>query len=95
MPSVIYDRILPFLQSWRVTAIRLEEKKRFISMLCRAIAIYQPQIYREILLKNLPEGIEFSMSTPEALEMAIGALFISGHLLLSLAIFQRMPCTLY
>ncbi|KAL5964910.1 Exocyst complex component 1 [Taenia solium] len=62
-------------KSWRVTAIRLEEKKRFISMLCRAIAIYQPQIYREILLKNLPEGIEFSVSTPEALEMAIGELW--------------------
>uniref|UniRef100_A0A0R3WLR7 Sec3_C domain-containing protein n=1 Tax=Hydatigena taeniaeformis TaxID=6205 RepID=A0A0R3WLR7_HYDTA len=63
------------LQSWRVTAIRLEEKKRFISMLCRAVAIYQPQIYREILLKNLPEGIEFSVSTPEALELAIAELW--------------------
>ena len=59
------------MQTWRVTAIRLEEKKRFISMFCRAVAIYQPQIYREIMLKNLPEGIEFSTSTPEALEMAI------------------------
>nr|CDS17725.1 exocyst complex component 1 [Echinococcus granulosus] len=59
-------------KSWRVSAIRLEEKKRFISMFCRAVAIYQPQIYREILLKNLPEGIEFSVATPEALEVAIG-----------------------
>ncbi|KAM3185532.1 hypothetical protein ACTXT7_006173 [Hymenolepis weldensis] len=58
-------------KSWKVTAIRLEEKKRFVSMFCRTVAIYQPQIYREIMLKNLPEGIEFSTSTPESLEMAI------------------------
>ncbi|KAM7538191.1 hypothetical protein Aperf_G00000061858 [Anoplocephala perfoliata] len=62
-------------KAWKVTAIRLEEKKRFISMFCRAVAIHQPQIYREILLKNLPEGIEFSTSTPEALEMAINELW--------------------
>ncbi|VDO13239.1 unnamed protein product [Rodentolepis nana] len=58
-------------KSWKVTAIRLEEKKRFVSMFCRAVAIYQPQVYREIMLKNLPEGIEFSTSTPESLEISI------------------------
>ncbi|VDD79260.1 unnamed protein product [Mesocestoides corti] len=62
-------------KTWKVTAIRLEEKKKFISMFCKAVAVYQPQIYREILLKNLPEGIELSTSTAEALEASINELW--------------------
>lgn len=63
-------------QSWKVTAIRLEEKKRFISMFCKAVSVYQPNIYREILLKNLPDGIELAGSTAETLENAISMRFI-------------------
>lgn len=66
--SLIFP-IFPLIQIWVFNALKLEEKRHFVSSFCRTLATLLPHVIKDIELVNFPQDINISpLSQHETLD---------------------------